>query len=81
VVNKAKELLVEIEIRKRSGITVITKCFKDIAMLVIRAACLCVFISLAMQQLGSSQVLSALFWGYIFCAASTRQQYFYQSLS
>ena len=31
-VNKAKELLVEAEIRKRSGIPVVTKRFKDIAM-------------------------------------------------
>ena len=34
-VNKAKELLVEAEIRKRSGIPVVTKRFKDIAMLAI----------------------------------------------
>ncbi len=32
---KAKELLVEVEIRKRSGIPVVTKRFKDIAMLAI----------------------------------------------
>jgi hypothetical protein len=32
---KAKELLVEAEIRKRSGIPVVTKRFKDIAMLAI----------------------------------------------
>jgi hypothetical protein len=34
-INKAKELLVEAEIRKRSGIPVVTKRFKDIAMLAI----------------------------------------------
>jgi len=34
-VNRAKELLVEAEIRKRSGIPVVTKRFKDIAMLAI----------------------------------------------
>lgn len=34
-VNKAKELLVEAEIRKRSGIPVVTKRFKDIAYLAI----------------------------------------------
>jgi integrase len=34
-VNRAKELLVEAEIRKRAGIPVVTKRFKDIAMLAI----------------------------------------------
>jgi hypothetical protein len=34
-VNKAKDLLVEAEIRKRSGIPVVTKRFKDIAYLAI----------------------------------------------
>ena len=34
-VNRAKELLVEAEIRKRSGIPVVTKRFKDIALLAI----------------------------------------------